>query len=113
MVYTWASDTDVFGFELIINMSLSIFVFLQWKFTFQFILVFSAVGYEPLSAKYSIDIYPVWTEVVGFIILAIPVITIPIFLIYKLCRGQGRLSQVCRGQGNCFIKLQFNNIWKI
>ncbi|CAC5382400.1 Sodium- and chloride-dependent neutral and basic amino acid transporter B(0+),Sodium-dependent proline transporter,Sodium- and chloride-dependent glycine transporter 1,Sodium-dependent dopamine transporter,Sodium-and chloride-dependent glycine transporter 2,Sodium-dependent neutral amino acid transporter B(0)AT2,Sodium- and chloride-dependent transporter XTRP3B [Mytilus coruscus] len=69
-----------------------------------FILVFSAVGYEPLSAKYSIDIYPVWTEVVGFIILAIPVITIPIFLIYKLCRGQGLLSQrfhvACQSEAN-------------
>ena len=60
----------------------------------QFILVFSAVGYEPLSFKYSITLYPEWTEIIGFIILAIPLIPIPLFLVYKLCKGQGTIRQV-------------------
>ena len=86
----WPLNTGDFVLEVTVWEDLTVFSLS----ILQFILVFSAVGYEPLSSKYSLTLYPKWTEIIGFIILAIPLIPIPLFLLYKLCKGQGTINQV-------------------
>ncbi|KAK3099300.1 hypothetical protein FSP39_002321 [Pinctada imbricata] len=79
-----------------------------------FILIFSMVGYESLTYKHGDEIYESWSEVLGFILLCIPVISIPSWAVYKLVTTRGslkqRIKQLCRSENNWGPALEHN--WK-
>lgn len=62
-------------------------------FILQFIIVYGLVGYEPLS--YEDYVYPVWANVLGWLIACSSIIMIPSMAIYKLCTTPGSFVQVC------------------
>ena len=61
---------------------------------FQFILVFSAVGYMPLKTKFDAVKYPTWSEGLGFLMAFVCVSPIPIYMLYKLATEKGTFMQV-------------------
>lgn len=67
-----------------------IFVFLSY--ILQFIIVYGLMGYEPLS--YEGYIYPVWANVLGWLIACSSIVMIPGMAIYKICTTPGSFVQV-------------------
>lgn len=65
------------------------FVFLS---TLQFIIVYGLMGYEPLS--YEGYIYPVWANVLGWLIASSSIVMIPGMAIYKIITTPGSFVQV-------------------
>ncbi|XP_021339166.1 uncharacterized protein LOC110440421 isoform X2 [Mizuhopecten yessoensis] len=69
-----------------------------------FILIFSVIGYEPLSIKYDTDAYPDWAEILGFIITLTPVIAIPVCGLFQVISKEGsllqRLQKSCHSESN-------------
>lgn len=65
------------------------FVFLS---ILQFIIVYGLMGYEPLS--YEGYIYPVWANVLGWLIASSSIVMIPGMAIYKIITTPGSFVQV-------------------
>ncbi|XP_033743037.1 uncharacterized protein LOC117329281 [Pecten maximus] len=69
-----------------------------------FILIFSVIGYKPLSIKYETDAYPDWAEILGFIITLTPVLAIPVCGIFQVVTREGsllqRLKKSCHSESN-------------
>lgn len=71
-----------------------------WRFCWRFaaplflifIIVYGLLGYEPLT--YEDYVFPVWANVLGWLIAGSSVITIPVVAIYKLLTTPGSISQV-------------------
>ena len=59
---------------------------------FQFIIVYGLMGYQPLT--YESYVYPVWANVLGWIIAGSSIAMIPGIAIYKLVVTPGTLMQV-------------------
>lgn len=60
--------------------------------TLQFIIVYGLMGYEPLS--YEGYIYPVWANVLGWLIACSSIVMIPGMAIYKISTTPGSFCQV-------------------
>ncbi|KAJ8297875.1 hypothetical protein KUTeg_024406 [Tegillarca granosa] len=79
-----------------------------------FILVFSGINYQPLSDSQGKNFYPDWADGIGFIIMFIPVLAIPVWAVYQLASLDGsflqRLKMACRSQSNWGPALERN--WK-
>jgi hypothetical protein len=58
----------------------------------QFIIVYGLVGYEPLT--YEQYVYPVWANVLGWIIAGSSIIMIPGTAVFKLVTTPGTFMQV-------------------
>ncbi|XP_060064335.1 uncharacterized protein LOC132544711 [Ylistrum balloti] len=69
-----------------------------------FILIFSVIGYKPLSIKYETEAYPDWAEIPGFIITLTPVLAIPVCGLFQVITKQGsllqRLKKSCSSESN-------------
>ncbi|XP_069130115.1 LOW QUALITY PROTEIN: uncharacterized protein [Argopecten irradians] len=69
-----------------------------------FILIFSVIGYEPLSKKYETEAYPDWAEIIGFIITLTPVLAIPVCGLFQIIIREGsflqRLKKSCHSESN-------------
>lgn len=61
-------------------------------FILQFIIVYGLMGYEPLS--YEGYIYPVWANVLGWLIACSSIVMIPGMAIYKISTTPGSFVQV-------------------
>jgi len=59
---------------------------------FQFIIVYGLIGYEPLT--YEEYVYPVWANVLGWIIAGSSILMIPGTAVYKLVTTPGTFMQV-------------------
>jgi solute carrier family 6 dopamine transporter-like protein 3 len=59
---------------------------------FQFIIVYGLMGYQPLT--YEEYVYPLWANVLGWIIAGSSIAMIPGVAIYKLVVTPGTLMQV-------------------
>ncbi len=60
---------------------------------FQFIIIFSWADYHP--ARYGDDYkYPMWADIIGWLMSVFTIMWIPIVAIYKLCREEGTLTEV-------------------
>uniref|UniRef100_A0A668B077 Transporter n=1 Tax=Myripristis murdjan TaxID=586833 RepID=A0A668B077_9TELE len=57
------------------------------------IFVFSIIKYSPLKFS-NTYVYPVWANVIGWLIASSSLSLIPLFLLYKLVNGKGTLRQV-------------------
>lgn len=62
-------------------------------FALQGTFLFSIVKYTPLkfSGTY---VYPLWANILGWFIATISLSLIPLFVLYKMARGEGTLQQV-------------------
>lgn len=60
--------------------------------TLQFIIVYGLMGYEPLS--YEGYVYPVWANILGWLIACSSIVMIPGMAIYKICSTPGSFLQV-------------------
>jgi hypothetical protein len=58
----------------------------------QFIIVYGLMGYEPLT--YEQYVYPVWANVLGWVIAGSSISMIPGMAVYKLATTPGTLMQV-------------------
>jgi solute carrier family 6 dopamine transporter-like protein 3 len=58
----------------------------------QFIIVYGLIGYEPLT--YEEYVYPVWANVLGWVIAGSSIAMIPGMAIYKLATTPGTFMQV-------------------
>ncbi|KAH0954864.1 hypothetical protein HN011_010211 [Eciton burchellii] len=94
---SWIYGTDRFCADIkdMIGFRPGIYWRVCWKFVaplfLMFIIVYGLVGYEPLS--YEDYIYPVWANVLGWLIACSSVIMIPSIAIYKLCSTPGSFIQ--------------------
>ena len=57
---------------------------------FQFLLIFNWIQYKPMNlGNY---IYPLWANVLGWIVALAPVVAVPIIMIYKLSTAPSNMN---------------------
>lgn len=61
-----------------------------------FVLIFSVVDYKPLAEKFTSSSYPFWSDITAFLLMTIPVVSIPLCMIIKLCMAEGTLRERLR-----------------
>ncbi|RLU27541.1 hypothetical protein DMN91_001345 [Ooceraea biroi] len=94
---SWIYGTDRFCDDIkdMIGFRPGIYWRVCWKFVaplfLMFIIVYGLIGYEPLS--YEDYVYPVWANILGWLIACSSVIMIPSIAIYKLCSTPGSFIQ--------------------
>lgn len=62
-------------------------------FALQATFIFSIVKYTPLRFS-DTYVYPLWANILGWFIATISLSLIPLFVLYKMARGEGTLQQV-------------------
>ncbi|KAL6265072.1 hypothetical protein P5V15_005163 [Pogonomyrmex californicus] len=94
---SWIYGTDRFCADIkdMIGFSPGIYWRVCWKFVaplfLMFIIVYGLIGYEPLS--YEDYVYPVWANILGWLIACSSIIMIPGMAIYKLSITSGSFVQ--------------------
>lgn len=61
-----------------------------------FVLIFSVVDYKPLAEKFTSSAYPFWSDITAFLLMTVPVVSIPLCMIVKLCMAEGSLRERLR-----------------
>ncbi|KAL6447806.1 hypothetical protein ACFW04_000140 [Cataglyphis niger] len=95
---SWIYGTDRFCADIkdMIGFRPGVYWRVCWKFVaplfLMFIIVYGLMGYEPLS--YEDYIYPVWANVLGWLIACSSIVMIPGMAIYKICTTPGSFIQV-------------------
>ncbi|GAB1598096.1 uncharacterized protein LOC115211848 isoform X2, partial [Argonauta hians] len=59
-------------------------------------LIFSIVDYKPLADKFQSSAYPFWSDISAFVIMSIPIISIPICIVTKLVSAEGTFKERIR-----------------
>ncbi|KAL6447805.1 hypothetical protein ACFW04_000140 [Cataglyphis niger] len=94
---SWIYGTDRFCADIkdMIGFRPGVYWRVCWKFVaplfLMFIIVYGLMGYEPLS--YEDYIYPVWANVLGWLIACSSIVMIPGMAIYKICTTPGSFIQ--------------------
>ncbi|KMQ97245.1 sodium-dependent dopamine transporter [Lasius niger] len=94
---SWIYGTDRFCADIkdMIGFRPGIYWRVCWKFVaplfLMFIIVYGLMGYEPLS--YEGYVYPVWANVLGWLIACSSIVMIPGMAIYKICTTPGSFVQ--------------------
>ncbi|KAL0122365.1 hypothetical protein PUN28_007235 [Cardiocondyla obscurior] len=94
---SWIYGTDRFCDDIkdMIGFKPGIYWRVCWKFVaplfLMFIIVYGLMGYEPLS--YEDYTYPVWANILGWLIACSSIVMIPGMAIYKICSTSGSFVQ--------------------
>lgn len=95
---SWIYGTDRFCADIkdMIGFSPGIYWRVCWKFVapifLMFIIVYGLMGYEPLT--YEDYVYPVWANILGWLIATSSIAMIPGIAIYKIIITPGNFIQV-------------------